>query len=101
MGGRCGMNHQRFRITYIGQVTQKLYPFDELYPRLLPPVDAKGKQTAGPFRQISLCKFVIGTVFQASILYPGNSRMTLQIIRYCQRIGTMPVHPQRQGFKPL
>ena len=44
------MNHQRFCIAHIGQVTQKLDLLDELYPRLLPPVDTEGKQTAWPFR---------------------------------------------------
>ena len=95
------MNGEGFGIAHIGEVTEELQSFDELFAGFSPAMDAKSQDGPGAFGEVFLSNFVIRAAFQAGVGYPGDPGMFLQEFCHFLSIGHMPFHAQAEGFQPL
>ena len=96
------MNHERFCIADVRDVTRELYIVDESTSSLQSASDAEDYDSAEVARpEISFCKRVVGVIFKARVPDPLDARIFLQPARERQRVLALTVKPQGKCLQSL
>ena len=96
------MNHQRFGITNIGEMTCQLEAVDKTHRIVVATLQGEHQHAAHPtVGEIALGTCVIRVAGQSGIAHMSNTGMLLQPSGQRHRILRMSLHAQAQGFKAL
>src|SRR5512146_3294535 len=95
------MNHQRLRIPDVREQAEKFKGIDKLLARFESALDAKRDQRTGAAGQVLLCEAVVFARGQAGIIYPLNTRMILEELRYRERVFRVALHAKVKRLRSL